>query len=172
MATVTSIITAGDSHPNDGGILPIATMHLWESRQIAWRCEHRHDGEDDEERTATWAVAGIDTVLEDGLLTLAAVSIRDERVVELLDQAAGDAWRAEHVTIGEVIGEPSQELRAAVRDAVGRATLVVTVVGDSVISDQLRVLESLESNLEVCLPTYWHRSNQWQPEPEIGGSLP
>ena len=169
MATVTTIITAGGSHPNDEVILPIATLTLWENSTPRWRCEHRHD---DEERIAAWAARAPQTFLEDGLLTLAAVSLRDERVVELLDRSGGDAWRADDVDIARVIGDPDPELRSAVLDAVGRIKLVITVLPDSGVLGQLGVLEEIRSPVEVCTPVYWRRSNQWRPEVEVAGHLP
>ena len=168
MATVTAIITAGSAHPNDGGIIPEATLTLWENSTPRWRLDHLDRGEP----SAAWALRAPETFLEDGLLLLAALSIRDERVVALLDEIAGTAWRAPDLSMEEVIGSPSDELRAAVRDAVRVAKLVVTVVGASTIESQLELLTTLETDVEICLPTYWRRSNQWQAEPEVGGHLP
>ena len=167
MATTTTIITAGDSHPNHGGILPVDTLTLSENSRTAWRC-HNFAGDRPD---VVW-VCSAETILEDGLLQLAAVCIGDERVVKLLDRAAGDRWRAEHVEVEAVIGAPDQELRAAVRDAMKKATLVLTVLPESGVLGQLDVARSLETNVEVCLPAYWRRSNQWSEEPDVGGQLP
>ena len=169
MATVTTIITAGDSHPNHEGILPIATLTLWQNSTTRWRCEHRHA---DEERLAAWVPRSPETVLEDGLLTLAAVSIQNDRVVQLLDRSAGEAWRADDVDLRRILSDPPAELRSAVLEAVGAAKLVITVLPDSDVLGQLGLLEEITSPLELCLPTYWRRSNQWQPEPVVGGRLP
>ena len=93
-------------------------------------------------------------------------------MVERLDETAGQAWREADVTIEKVIGSPADDLRAAVRDAVRRAKLVVTVVGASTIESQLELLTALDTDVEICLPAYWRRSWQWQDEPEVGGRLP
>ena len=168
MATATTIITAGDSHPNHGGILPMDTLTVSENSRPAWRCHSLAGDRPD----VVWIPCSPETILEDGLLQLAAVCIGDERVVELLDRAAGDRWRAEHLEVEAVIGMPSEELRAAVREAMKKATLVLTVLRESGVLGQLDVVRSLETNVEVCLPAYWRRSNQWRPEPDIGGELP
>ena len=168
MATVTAIITAGGAHPNDGGIIPAATLTLWENSTPRWRLDHA----DRDDPSVAWVPRAPETFLEDALLLLAAVGIRDERVIDLLDDLAAPAWCAPDMNIAEVIGAPDDDLRAAVRDAMRRTKLVVTVVGPSTIEPQLELLTTLETDVEICLPNYWRRSSQWQAEPEVGGHLP
>ena len=167
MGTATAIITAGGSHPNDGGITPVSTLSLWENSRPSWRCDHV-----DERPSTVWVPHSPETILADGLLLLAAVSIGDRRVVQLLDDVAGKKWEAEHVEVADVIGLQGDDLMAAVKDAMQQAKLVFTVLPESSILGQLDVVRSLETDVEVCLPAYWRRSNQWQPEPVIGGQLP
>jgi len=168
MGTATAFITAGSGHPNHGGISPAATITLWENSRPAWRFQdHLEDG-----RTATWIPWRPETIFEDGLLQLAAVGMRDEHVVGLLEGTSGDAWRADHVDLGELPGEPTAELRGAVHEAIGLTKLVLTVLPESSLTHQLDLLENVTCDVEVCVPTYWRRSSQWSPTTDAGGTLP
>ena len=168
MATATAFITAGGSHPNDGGITPVSTLTLWENSRPGWRCDHLVD----ERPSTVWVPHTPETVLADGLLLLAAVGIGDEQVVQLLDDVADKKWEADHVEVADVIGRQDDDLMTAVKDAMRQAKLVFTVLPESSVLGQLDLVRSLETDVEVCLPAYWRRSTQWQPEPVIGGQLP
>lgn len=168
MGTATAIIIAGSGHPNHGGIAPAATLTLWENDRPAWHFQdHAEDG-----RTATWVPFRPETILEDGLLLLAAVGMRDDNVIQVLEERCGDAWEADRVDLSDEVGEPTAQLRAAVHDVINRTKLVITVLPGSSITHQLDLLENVSADVEVCVPTYWRRSSQWSPEPDAGGELP
>jgi len=165
VATATTFIVAGSAHPYDGGIGPAATLTLWEGDRARWRLQD-HTGQ---RWDATWDPSAPEDVLAVALVALATVVVGDEAVTTLLGERGVGDWRGEHV---EVEVRPGDPLLVAAKDAVGRMKLVVTVLSESVVLDQLGVLEDLESDVELCTPTFWRRTEGPDALRTTGGSIP
>ncbi len=175
MATLTAQILAGIGHPNDDGLLPQATLGLYENSRPCWQLEswpkHPLQGAATPAPRRVWIPSRPERILDEGLLMLALYVWRQPVVRQQARAAVGldlhKAWQ-DLTTLDPVA------LAALCESARGLpcpGKLALMVLNGSYVQQQLPRLEQWPLQAEVCTPAWWRIQNQWEETPRIGGSL-
>lgn len=191
MAPVTAQRLVGRPHIYHGGIYPTHSLWFSENFRPSWVLEpgvralqagSAKQPEDPDPPTwalkpTVWVPSAPAFDLEDAILLLAVHVLRDEAVLEIVDQRlpilreSRVPFEEEPVELEALPEADLAELRRLCRQSDLSYKLVATILADSSLNAQLAVLDRYPMELEVCTVTYSRTRSVWSGETEIRGSL-
>ncbi len=172
MATFTSQILVGRSHPNSGGIIPTHYLLYSENDRPAWALVPENVFTDSSEQTAAkivW-IPTADNPLEDALLMIALFAVRDEKVRALARRHVRNL--DDRLEVPEAFDRPLlEELYEKSRAVQAGHKIVLTLLNNSTIYQHLPILDRYRMEVEVCVTIYSRLYSRWSGGWRTEGSL-
>ena len=173
MGTFTAQILVGTPHQNHGGITPTHCLFLSENSRPAWVLLPQNIFEPSpnlKNDKITW-IPTVENMLEDALLMIAMHVIQDKEITGLAEKVFRN--KAPHwVALYDDIDELDRiKLYEKCREIGNRFKIVITVMEESSITGQLKVIEDYKMDVEVCKPSFSRMYSAWQNEVQVKGQL-
>ena len=173
MSAVTSIIFVGSSHPNDGGIRPVLSIHLEEGSRPALVVQSRVpvSGEGRMPRLLT-LIPTVDHMLDDSIL-LAAYACNYAPIVEAINEITGGAQRKSNFLsmYDDFTQEQRQSLYEILKSTTDLPKMTWCLFEGSGFKSSLFHLEDYSIECEVTRSVFIRKYSQWKSEWEIVGGL-
>jgi len=172
MATLTAQIFVGRTHPNHGGINPTHQLFFSENDRPAWILMPENVfGRGSVELDRTVWIPTVEHALEDGLLMVVLHILKDEEVLNLAENHFGNQG-VDRAELYQDISKPQlRELHEKCRSVSGDFKIILTTFKDSLLKQQLPVVEKYRMDVEVCAPIYSRLYSRWSNRTKTEGSL-
>lgn len=174
MATMTAHILAGHGHANDGGIIPHASLALYENSRANWQLTFTNMPAAQRARFGrkrVWVPSCPDRIFEDGLLMLSLFVWQHQEVRTAAGELEGLDLEASWLDLTALEPEHLEVLSDIAKAQPTAGKIVLTVLNDSYLEHQWPQLTNWPLHAEVCTPRWWRTQTQWQDAPSTGGSL-
>lgn len=166
MATYSAQILIGTGHSNDGGISHgYKRLELNEGDSVNWIANKNG-------RRYVWLPRDLNTVLEDGLLMVATLYMKNSPIgqtlaASLLDE--GDRSNFSRISLRDytdtgftaAFKQLSAELNSEVQQNRQHLKLIFTIFNGSILSRQLDQISSLGCNVEILTTSYLKEYSPW-----------
>ena len=167
MATYTASVLVGHSHPNHGGITPTHELFLSENDKPAWILVPHLPTSGF--RNKIW-IPTVENMLEDGLLMINALVLRDKDIRSSLMQFCK---RLSSIKLYSIPVNDLRKIHARSRDVYEgmNVKMCLSIYEESTLKKQLKVLKEYPFEMEVCQTTFSRSQSMWAGKTVSKGTL-
>lgn len=173
MGTITAQILVGSPHTNDGGLIPSHCLFLSENSRPAWVMFSLDTfGNTGESERIIW-IPTVENMLEDAFFMIAVHVLKHRKIIKIAESYYPDITKdISRMVLYEHFSDfDRQRLYLKCCQLKDMPKMIISVFEGSSILGQLKVVESYEMNVEVCVPVYSRLSSVWMPEERIRDSF-
>ena len=177
MATVTAHVLIGGTHPNHDGILPTHTITVSEGARAALLLNPFHmlregapASQPSDPLTVVWIPSPLH-VVDDLLLQIGVHVLRDRELIAQVETVVPGLSKADRVELDALNADERTVLTTACTTVAGYPKLVVTLMGGSILKQDITRFEDYSMDIEVCTVAFQRQYSVWQNKTHITGSL-
>jgi hypothetical protein len=173
MGTITAQIMIGQNHPYEGGMVNLSHyLFLSENGVARWTLRESNLLDSSRKfKPISW-IPTIEHMLEDGLLMITLFVLREEKLIQMAEQAFGKPLHEVTNFYSEIAKEDLIKLHMENQRLLKKMKLMVNVFQGSTIFRQVSSLhEYQELEIEVCKSIYTRQYSMWNGQYEASGFL-
>lgn len=173
MGTFTAQILIGSSHLNHRGIIPTHKIYLSENSKPALILVSENIEGDHVNEKTVW-IPTLENTLDDAMLMISYHIIKDKQIIKKIDQT----FKGKNINYRMLYDDFTEEDRLALYELNKKIvkeyqtlTVVLSIFGDSQITDSYKHLSYYDINKTVCKSIYTRQYSDWDEKWHETGEL-